>query len=283
MNTPALKPEAVSHLLWWMNERHSIHLKRLAGEPKPWTDHPVMQDYFFTNPFRENDKTTKWFRETIRDPLKESKEVLMATFIFRRFNFIPTGKLLWEAGLMQEWDSRKAVALLKDEDKVFTGAYMISSPNGRDKLYEVCRMIDHIWIRRHELITRIEDCATLELAWHSLRFEHHKGLMPYEVVTDLRHTYLLRDATDIMTWAYFGPGGQRGCCRLIGRKVVGAAPTSMAQDECLLIAREALQHVLKYWPEAEMRDVEHSSCEMDKLMRACEEGGSRLKRRFDGR
>jgi hypothetical protein len=55
---------AEESLFWyWISERHSIFLRRQEGKPKPWTDDPILRDYKFTNPFRENDRGTVWLRE----------------------------------------------------------------------------------------------------------------------------------------------------------------------------------------------------------------------------
>ena len=306
--THTLDQTVVANMLWFMEERQRIYKLKSTGHAKPWTAHPVLQNYFFCNVLREQDKTTAWFRKNVRNPLSEDPSVLMATFIFRRFNFIPTGEVLKLDNLFTYWDAELAYDLLAGREKIFTGAFMISSPNGRDKLREVCRMISEQWVRRDELITKVEEATTLEAAWKIMQFEHHKGLMPYEVVTDLRWTYLLRDATDLMTWAYFGPGGQRGVMRVLGHSIertlrpsgalrspstllagaegqrlcneVGAQLLAIVQDHFkdneLFRSRETGR--LHMW---EMRDVEHCLCETDKLLRMCE-GSGQSKRRYDG-
>ena len=84
--------EPIQRFFWWIEERHRIFLSKEAGLPRgKWTDDEILKTYRFTNPFRENDKTTVWFRENMREPLKDSPEVLMATVIFRWFNLIETG------------------------------------------------------------------------------------------------------------------------------------------------------------------------------------------------
>lgn len=243
----------------------------------------ILQENFFTNPYRENDKTTVWFRERVREPLSEDPAVLMATVIFRRFNYIPTGEILLKHGLLEDWNPNLCFHMLDGLDKIFTGAFMISSPNGKQKLPEVIRMITEQWKRREAILDAILKCNTLEGSWRALQSEHHKGLMPYEVVTDLRHTVLLRNAQDVDTWAYFGPGGQRGMSRVLGLAVDGADPTSLSQEICLehapellRIAREALPHL----PRLEMREIEHSLCEYDKFERI--RAGGRSKRIYDG-
>lgn len=232
IDSTQLDQKTISHFLYWMRERHAIYRRRMAGTPLTiitagkeecvWTRDKVLQKYFFTNPFREHDKTTKWFKKWVRDPLRLRSSVLMATFIFRRFNLIETGQILLKEGLLESWDSRQAKLLLGDKQKqgqkIFTGAYMISSPAGKTKLDEICRMIDDVWDRRDTLIEAMENATTLEEGFKLMQCEHHKGLLPYEVVTDLRWTYLLCEASDIDTWAYFGPGGQRGVARILGKK-----------------------------------------------------------------
>jgi len=272
-----------SYFLYWIQERHKIHLKRLAGEPWPWTEDRILQDYFFCNPYRENDKTTIWFRKNIRD-FYGINDVLMATVIFRRFNYIPTGELLLRESLLTNWDAEWCVKVLKNRPKVFTGAFMISSPNHVPKLPEICRMITAQWAQKDRLLQQITEGNSLERAWYALRSEHHMGLMPYEVVCDLRWTPLLAEATDIDEWAYFGPGGQRGIKRIMGHKVDGADVSLVDQTLCLRVACELLEITRKSLREMhrvqpfEMREIEHSLCEYDKYMRILREGKS--KRRY---
>ena len=80
-----MTPEA--RFFWWIEERHRIFEKRKRGLSRDWwTEDEILRTYRFTNPYRENDRTTVWFRENIRDPLKDDNKVLMATVIFRWFN-----------------------------------------------------------------------------------------------------------------------------------------------------------------------------------------------------
>lgn len=65
-----------SHLTdfyYWMNERHSIYLRRLAGQTKPWTTDVILQKYKFTNVFRELDRGTIALRK-MEEPTVENWE-----------------------------------------------------------------------------------------------------------------------------------------------------------------------------------------------------------------
>jgi hypothetical protein len=109
-----LKLTPVEQALYFMRERHDIHLRRQAGLPKPWTDDEILQANFFTNPYRENDKTTAWFRANVRDPLRDDSAVLLATTIFRWFYFIPTAEVLMggSTNLLLDWSEDEALARL---------------------------------------------------------------------------------------------------------------------------------------------------------------------------
>jgi hypothetical protein len=97
-------------------ERESIRRKRLAGEPPPWTDDPILRTWRFTNVHRENDKTTLWLDERVRKILSARCKngdmgarihLVQSVLIFRWFNFIDTGERLIDL-LLNEWDSNEA-------------------------------------------------------------------------------------------------------------------------------------------------------------------------------
>lgn len=300
------KKKPVDRFLYWIRERHKIYLKRKAGRQRPWTDDEVLQSYFFTNPYRENDKTTVWFRENIRDPLRNKPEVLFATVCFRWFNKIETGRLLFGGdprfeedmdqrfsigcafNLLVKWNPKMAVKRLRiranDGYPVFTGAYMIKAGNGPKgcKIPNVCNALSNVWKNRKQILDDIEG-GTLEDACTILKeFPYLGGFMSYEIVTDLRHTYLLENASDIMTWCNPGPGCKRGLARLEGRSIerkkIRLAKDWLDQMRKLLVIA---QRRLKSLPPLEMREIEHSLCEWDKYERMRLNEG-RSKRKYNG-
>ena len=97
-------------MAYWIYERHRIHL--IKSTSKPWTLDPILRNYFFTNPFRENDKVTKWFAENIREPLRRYPEVLFATIAFRWYNHIEMGAELLTASHRGNYETL--------EDETFT-------------------------------------------------------------------------------------------------------------------------------------------------------------------
>ena len=116
------KDRKVEEFFKWIVERTRIQQKKDRGDPWPWTEDKILQEFKFTNAFREKDKTTVWFRKNIRDPLKSEPEVYMATVIFRWFNLIETGKELVAHRLHINWDPEKAYQIIIPLDKWITGA-----------------------------------------------------------------------------------------------------------------------------------------------------------------
>lgn len=281
-----LSPE--ERFIYWIKERHAIYERRQAGEPKPWTNDEVLQNYFFTNPYRENDKVTAWFRETIRNPLRNHRDVIFATVAFRWFNLPETGNRLWDLGLLRSWEPRDVLQLLcplRDRgEKIFTGAFMINSPAGEPKLEAIVRRVSRVWEARSRL--PYQSRSMEDYHRRLTEFDGLGGFMAYEVVCDLRWTKVLEAATDKLTWCNPGPGCIRGLYRIAGEEITNKSnSTSPPRPKDWLDRMKRLlglvQKRLTAMPPFEMREIEHSLCEFDKYSRALA-GDGRLKRRFQG-
>lgn len=290
-------------------ERESLRQRRRDGQPWPWTDDPVLREFRFCNVFREDDTTTIWFRDTIREPLRnERRPVVLATTAFRWFNRIET----WE--LVEEWQSRQRGrtlpeffrrwvkadvhgtrddylnelrAALQGNAPWTTGSYIIKTPDGMDKLEGVLRCIQLFDQRLDELTVQIEKHRTLQGAWEALRTVPYLGdFMAYEVVTDLRHTCLLEGAGDVNTWANPGPGACRGMARVNDLPLDRYDRGKTADREQVIAGMRMLLEVSRndsFWPREwrgwELREVEHTLCEFDKYERA-RTGAGRPRQRF---
>ncbi len=151
--------QGIRRFFRYARARHQIYLDRQAGKPRPWTADPILNAYRFTNVFRELDKTTVWFREHVRDPLRDRPEVLLATVVFRLLNRIETGRavfcdddLLDESSAFFEFARtgrtaamRRAILARCGKGPYVTGAYIISSPKGMKKLDGVLEVIQRFY------------------------------------------------------------------------------------------------------------------------------------------
>ena len=261
------RDEFVEKFFSWINERTSIQVKKDAGQPWPWTEDKILREFNFTNAFREKDKPTVWFRENIRDPLKDSHDVYMATVIFRWFNLIETGETLLRHNLHVDWDPQKAYEAIIPQDKWITGAYMIKSPTGRNKVKGVCQTISTVWEGRAHFL-RKTPWASLEKMCYFLEGYPFLGpFLAYEIVTDLRHTCIGDEALDINTWANAGPGAMRGLNRIFGRELTYVSKRHDWCSEMRKLLDISDLYLEKGVGTLELRDIEHSLCEFDKYER----------------
>jgi len=198
---------------------------------------------------------SSWFRENVRDRLRNDPDVLLATVLFRWFNRIQTGEAIFqqtaafgqdggEVKLATPWDCRGGktsdwIRVLAVSIRAYcgagpytNGAYVIFSETGLPKLDGVLSFLEQFcytefsWYDERRGTVRgdwrdyAEYCLwktiSLEEAWSTLKQTRGLGpFMTYEVVTDLRHTALLDAAPDVDTWANPGPGALRGAARVL--------------------------------------------------------------------
>lgn len=190
-------------------ERHNIYLRRKSGRPAPWTDDPILQQFSFTNVFRELDATTAWFRQYVREPWRDSPDVMLATVLFRWFNRINVGeavfcqmhfdgsKTAWErrgklqtSNEMYGWcaELKATIRAHCGAGPYVNGAYIIKGTDGMDKLTGVldafnkfmlspkrtdivpCKVLSH-WrqVANVMLELRDKDPVSLEKTWDWLR------------------------------------------------------------------------------------------------------------------
>jgi len=279
-------------------ERYKIRLRRAEGGDGPWTKDEIYRQYRFCNVFREHDKTTEWFRENIRDPLRDRpRDVLRATIIFRWFNRIETGERIKDILLspLKQSIIRDLRAALRGVSPIVTGAYMIRSANGMPKLEGILHGVDRILPSLKGIAQEIPDGEdgrgpTLQFA-HSLLlpFPLMGPFIAYEVITDLRYTSLLDSASDIDTWANAGPGCTRGAGWVKANNFNLWKRTSKEHQNRMLrmmaklleLARTKKELWPTDWPKWEMREVEHWLCETCKYVRV-RDGGTPPKQIFRG-
>lgn len=278
-------------------ERYRIMQQKESGAPPPWTDDHIFQDWRFCCVHREHDRTTAWYRENVRawfdaqyreasfedTRMSLMMDMVLSAIAFRWFNKTETGELIL-GELREPWDSARVVATLENVSPIVSAAYIIAAPSGMSKLEGICQSVDKARDMLPEIMRTV--WATLEDAHTALRQIPYVGrFIAYEIVSDLRWTPVLRNASDIMTWASAGPG----CARGLGW-VWGSDPKMFDmhddghQGEMLEVMRDllAMSQSPHFWPhhwkQWEMREVEHWACEFDKYKRA--QNGERLKRRY---
>lgn len=288
----------------YAREREAIRIRReVQKTPRPWTDDLILQHYRFCNVFREDDRTTRWFRDYVRGPMRGRPGVLLATVLFRWFNRISTGEAvflqtsLYRDGPATAWDEYlrcgKSSVLLHaiktycGKGPYVTGSYTVLGKRGMTKLPGCLWGVENFrttkmeaeglgevgWRVVAEELLSGSHSHSLEWLWSWLRqFDYLGDFTAYEIVTDLHHTGLLDEASDAMTWANPGPGALRGLNRIHGRELNRRIPRERLIEEM----QDVLRASRRLWPREidgvrtrpwTMREVEHLTCEFDKYER----------------
>lgn len=266
-------------------ERERVRIKKEGGEEPPWTDDPVLQTCFFCNVFREDDRLTRWFRQNIRDAVAEhASRAILACTAFRWFNYQPSGEVLKPYLLGQRpWRHREILLKLNRLPQVIGGAYMIKSPPNLKKAAGLIKCLSPV-VRDVGVLARSE-WTMQDLHARMMQYPYLGRFMAYEIVSDLRHTKVLRRAPDINEWASAGPGCARGLGWVLEDNPDAFGYTTKAHEAAMVdMMQELLAMSATYrwpWPDRpwEMREVEHVLCEFGKYRAA--QTGRRVKRRYD--
>ncbi len=276
----------------YARERQSIFLKKSAGLPRPWTEDRWLDHYKFCSIFREDDRTTIWLRENIREKIP-GPELLLATIVFRWFNRITTGEAIfterdylgdgrtaWAHFLEQRSTEPLRTAILAHvgySGPYVTGAYCIIGMPNMPKLDGILACIENV-------IRGPSPCLIVpgftEVWWLDLA----NYLMTHEAYLE-----------EVWDWFRDFPRGlNRIHGRLLDRTHYTKKQTNQEMADILSASRlteywpqpsdagrlrsdsevfvHTITHPQSQWPAWDMRTVEHTLCEFDKYSRV-QEGG----------
>lgn len=282
----------------WMHERQMIWQRRFVDKaPWPWTRDEILQTYRFCNVYRELDTVTQWVDKHIRRPYAQHKNLWFMLAVARQINWPETlAEIMYhKAWPEHDFDPRamRRVMLRRQErgEKLYTGAYILNGQLGSrykkgmdDKAYYTCHVVlKSAWDNRARILAAI-NTNSMQTAWEVLNESFGWGpFTSYEVVTDLRYTRYLRTAKDRLTWANPGPGAKRGLDRLARRKKADRPSVETMIEEMRqlhLVIAPLWAKAFRQLPPLEMREIEHSLCELDKYERV-RKGQGRPKAKYE--
>jgi alpha-glutamyl/putrescinyl thymine pyrophosphorylase clade 1 len=275
----------IAQLLYWIAEREAIRIRRANGEPSPWTDDKILQDWSFCNVRREADRTTRWIAENWRAPHADDPDLWFAMVVARFVNWPDT---LAALGYPVPWEPEhflKVMNARKARGEVCFGpAYNISNGGKITAKPEhlVQQVFAPLWgsLTRKRLRPRDDD--TLHGLYGRLKaMPGFASFMAGHAVADMMFVPPLQHARDWMSFAVPGPGSKRGLNRILGRPV----DASWRDEDTWRAAFRQLRDQIM--PELERiglgdlhaADLQNCLCEMDKMERV-RLGKGKPKRRF---
>jgi len=268
----------LSTLLFWIQERESIRLKKEAGERRPWTDDVILQNFRFCNVRRQDDYVTSWLRYNWY-PLHEADNFVGAITLARLVNEPGTLAFVGFPEVERWGDTLLALKEWRETgNRVFNPAYIVTTCGVKmDKLDYVVRVAkdaDMAWARRSIKPRSLTDAFKVLSSVDGLK---GTGFLAAQVIADLKYTPVLAEAYDWFTWCSLGPGSMRGMNRLVGhpkdhkwnadvfRRVINQLRDVVSDEIAVDLCAQDLQNCL---------------CEFDKYVRAQE--GGKPKQNYDG-
>lgn len=279
--------------VYYLNERELIRQKRENHEAGPWTTDPILSRYKFTNIMRSEDRTTRWlvkhWYQPNRDAPLETQALNCA--IARYFGH---QDFLGAIGYQHEWNPHlileTANERLRNRQKVFTGAYIITNAGSTDPKQNVV-VSQFLTPFRHNLpqIVRLAEQGRWQLVAEFMQTLPGIGpFMSKEIALDMLLCPLLENATDKLTWSPVGPGAIRGLNRLNDRPLQAGMSQGKAlvemQDLLGLLSRDGHfgDHMPRIGVDYGVTDLQFSLCELDKYLRV-ENGEGRPRSGYDYR
>ena len=255
-------------------ERMNIWYKRvMLGEPAPWTDDPILQNFKFTNVIRDLDKLSIYERrhilskiDEIQDDWSEDKKlkwkqsILLNIMIFRLWVKIDTYEVhgfidLTTPDWKTKWDKAVVELLKRREDGVsnFTAAYYVCdlravNPDPDTKNNKTANAIAMVegWMNH---IDEIYDGAIVKPQNMKEQLKYFKSLLCVGDFTAYEYACSITEITrycknHLIEWTQdnatnVGPGAHRGIEWIFKNK------GGMSDYQCILYLRSIWKHELQ--------------------------------------
>lgn len=213
-----LRATAVFETYWrFAAKRQDLFMRRVNGEPLPWTDDPVLAAHRFTNVYRAADRVSQYLiANVIYQGPQTGEEVFFRTLLFKFFNRIETWEELTRRLGAPSWRefnfdryARVLDAILARGDRVYSAAYIMPSPQfGNDRKHRNhLRLLEYMMRDRAPL--RAAEARSLRDVFKLLRTYPSLGnFLAFQYSIDLNYSELM-DFSE-MEFVVAGPGARDG-------------------------------------------------------------------------
>jgi 5-hmdU DNA kinase, helical domain/DNA polymerase family A len=270
------RTKAVDDLLYWIEERERVRMRKEAGAPEPYTDDEILRTGRFCNVRREDDRTTRWIAEHWRTPHANDPDLFLVMTIARLVNKAETLDAL---GYPLPWDPEHFLSVMAKCDTPYGAAYTITAKKGHPSkpAFQAAEIFGPLWEARAFVRPRPGD--TLER--FSTRLSDFKYLGSFyrgQIIADLKYVEPLRSAPDWTTFAEPGPGSKPGLNLVLGRPADAPWTDAEWRGELRGLRDEIAPDLERLGlGDLHMQDLQNCCCEIFKFLRA--QSGERSVRR----
>jgi hypothetical protein len=295
------KPTAVYDTYWrFAVERQAIFFRRFRGEPAPWTQDAILQDYKFTNVYRASDRVSQYLiKNVIYVGNQSPAEIGFRIILFKLFNKIETwelfksklGELRADTFAFNLYDSVLSQASAAGKT-IYSAAYIMPSggpghPGSKHRMH--LRLMEKLLHDR--AFHRIADVRTMRKGFELLRaYPSFGDFLAYQYITDINYS-AMTDFSE-MDFVIPGPGardGVRKCFSDLGGLSESDIIRIVAERQAEEFSRLGLQFESLWGRPLQLIDCQNLFCEVDKYARvkhpeiAGLSGRTRIKQKFSHR
>lgn len=284
-------------------ERLAMFYRRLAGEPAPWTEDPILRAYRFTNTYRAADRVSQYLIGEVQyrpDRPTAPREVFFRTLLFKIFNRIDTwealerqlGPMELERVAFEAIDATLHHRLARGR-KIYSAAYIMPAPalgharKHSNHLALLALMLDD------RVPERLRQAPSLQGAYELiLRYPGLGPFLAFQYAIDLNYSDLLDfDEADFVV---AGPGALDGIAKCFS-DTGGRTPEAVIHWVCerqeIELRARGIEFDGLYGRRLQPIDCQNLFCEISKYARvahpeiAGQSGRVRIKQtyRLDGR
>lgn len=293
------KPTIVFDTYWrFAAERQRVFFSRLDGNPAPWSNDPILNEYKFTNAYRASDRVSQYLiREVIYKGSNEPDEVFFRIILFKLFNKIETWRLLedqlgevkWATYRYRDYDKVLSRAMTSG-NAIYSAAYIMASGH---HLFGVQRKhqshLKLLELMLSEAVPqRLTECKSMRQGFELLRsYPLFGDFLAYQLITDINYSELTNFSE--MEFTMPGPGardGIRKCFSSLGGLSEIDIIRLMTDRQELEFERLGIEFQNLWGRRLQQIDIQNLFCEVGKYARVKHpeisdiSGRTRIKQKF---
>lgn len=221
LRTPTIRPEAFDFYWIFAARRQAAFERRMAGNPPPWSDDPIIQTFKFCNVYRAADRVSQYMiRHVIYGNAKDNElDRIFRIVAFRTFSRPEAWRgvellLGHPPGLddLANGEFERALDAVKNRiGGLYTGAFILCATKafGYDQKHKNHVALFKQMFLREQMGQRLLSARSLKDVVEILeRFPLMGPFMSYQTAVDLNYSDLINFSEDSYTQA--GPGALRG-------------------------------------------------------------------------
>jgi hypothetical protein len=218
---PVPRPRIYDLYWYFASERQQMFARRVAGEPGPWTDDPILREFKFCNVFRAADRVSQYMIRDVcyHDEPCTAEDRLFQITAFRTFSKTGTWRAVRDVlgrypvldDLADGSFTRALDQARQDNGGLYTGAFILCAT---DAYGQSAKHRNHVELFRHMFLhdrlgAKLLEAESLRQVYDLLHGYPLMGdFMSYQTSIDLNYSALLDFSENDFTQA--GPGALRG-------------------------------------------------------------------------